>query len=270
MSLVIAPQSGSSCASWLPQPREPETRNIATQGRLWWTTLVSSGAGDLAVMLQQTWWEVGFLSDSGVSPAGIGGLLTPQAHGFLFDNVGGPCLICNATLISWPANRHVALGNGYDFSRNCNFAPRSEGDGAYLSCSGPTNNGQAPNPTFERYDELLNLVSSQPGDGLNVIAADTQDRILEGNADGTQWRWLDSGGHAISVFFPEDGWWIPARLIGGGFLDHKGRIIPSGSADLSQAPAWLTRRKSLSIVLGGRAYALADDDCGLEIRDSDG
>ncbi|HET7784530.1 MAG TPA: hypothetical protein VFL36_01040, partial [Myxococcales bacterium] len=47
-------------------------------------------------------------------------------------------------------------------------------------------------------------------------------------------------------------------------------IIPSGSADLSQAPAWLTRRKSLSIVLGGRAYALADDDCGLEIRDSDG
>jgi len=65
-------------------------------------------------------------------------------------------------------------------------------------------------------------------------------------------------------------WWVPARLIGGGFLDRNGRVIPSGSANVSQAPAWLTSRKSVSIVLGGRAYALADNDCGLEIRDPQG
>ena len=271
MSLVIAPESGSSCASWLPQPREPEIRSITTQQqRLWWATIVSDGRGDLAVGLEQTWFEVGFVSDSGFSMGGIGGYIAPQANSFLFDNVGGPCLICEATLVSWPGNGRIALGNGYQFSRNCNYAPRSEGDGAYVTCSGPVNNGQAPNPTFERYDEFLNLMSSQPGDGLNVIAADTRDRILERNDDYTQWRWLDSSGNVISDFFPGNGWWVPARLIGGGFLDRNGRVIPSGSANVSQAPAWLTSRKSVSIVLGGRAYALADNDCGLEIRDPEG
>src|SRR5207302_6880439 len=133
------------------------------QQRLWWATIVSDGRGDLAVGLEQTWFEVGFVSDSGFSMGGIGGYIA-QANSFLFDNVGGACLICEATLVSWPGNGRVALGNGYYFSRNCNYAPRSEGDGAYVTCSGPVNNGQAPNPTFERYDEFLNHMCSQPDD----------------------------------------------------------------------------------------------------------
>lgn len=273
MSVVIAPEPDSACASWLPQPTEPESRSLTTEGRLYWHEIVSNGRGDLAAGLEQTWATVAFLSDSGLSIAALGGGIVPQASSFLFDRVGGPCMICDSTLINWPGGGEIYLGDGYDFSRNCTYAPRSEGGGVYLSCFGPVSYGQAPNPTFERYDEFLNLVSSQPGDGLYLIATDTRDRILEVTVDETQGRWLDSSGHAISEFFPERGldtWTRPARLIGGGFLDRHGRIIPSGSANLSQAPAWLTRRKSVSIVLGGRAYALGDDDCGLEIRDPDG
>jgi hypothetical protein len=59
-------------------------------------------------------------------------------------------------------------------------------------------------------------------------------------------------------------------LIGGGFVDHSGRIVPSGGIPGTNAPAWLTRRSSVMIALGGRAYALGDKDCGLEIRDPDG
>jgi len=59
-------------------------------------------------------------------------------------------------------------------------------------------------------------------------------------------------------------------LIGRGFVDRSGRIVPSGSASVTQAPAWLTERSSVFIVLGGHAYALGVNDCGLVIRDAEG
>jgi hypothetical protein len=102
---------------------------------------------------------------------------------------------------------------------------------------------------------------------MDLVAVDTVGRVLESNPS-KQWRWLDSDGNPLTGFFA--GAVGPQPLIGGGFVDRSQRIVPSGSASVTQAPSWLTERSSVSIVLDGRAYALGDNDCGLVIRDAEG
>jgi hypothetical protein len=157
------------------------------------------------------------------------------------------------------------MGNGYDFSQNCDFATRAERDGAYVSCVGPLTQG-AP-PTFARYGDQLQQLSSVPGDGNFVFAADASDKLLQRDASG-RWRWVNESLTPLSDWFPGTGS-RPQLLIGGGFLDGE-RLIPSGSAAVTAAPQWLADRPGVSIVLGGRAYGLVANDCTVEIRDPAG
>jgi hypothetical protein len=265
IGLVVAAEPGSACAAWLPQPSDPETKTVESQFKFIWGEPITDGVGHLGFPLQGTWSQVGFFSDGTFSRGPVGRYLTPQAHGFLFVQVGGPCLICDATLTKWPGGNSLPLGNGYSFSTNCTYAASPGGNRVFTSCLGPAAAGGVS--IFAKYDEYLTLLSSRPGDGMDFIAADALDRILEANASHG-WRWLDSNGIPLTGFFA--GGENPQPLIGGGFLDRSGRIVASGSASVSQAPSWLTERSSVSIVLGGRAYALGDDDCGLVIRDKDG
>jgi hypothetical protein len=266
ISLVINPESNSSCAQWLPQPADPESRIVRTDPWSWlWTEPISNGRGDFGVELDGTFWDVAFLSDTGTAYAGTGGWIVPQEDTFLFLQISQPCMMCWPNLTS-RGGGSVFLGTGYPSSTNCTYAARQGGDGAFVSCVPPPSDGGVSN-TFSQYDEWLTLVSRQPGDGLTLIAADAQDRLIE--ADPSQnWRWIDSSGRPLTDFFPGAASLQP--LIGGGFVDHGGRIVPSGGTPSTHAPSWLTRRSSVFIVLGGRAYALGDNDCGLEIRNADG
>jgi hypothetical protein len=160
------------------------------------------------------------------------------------------------------------LGLGTDFSReSCSYAPRFEGDGAYLSCA-----GSDAGPTFTRYDQGLNDISTIPGNQDFVIAADARDQLLVESADGTRrWRWVDTSLSPLSDYFPAP---TPAfglqPLIGGGFVDSNRRLIPPPGSAVSATPQWMIDRSIQGIVLGGHAYALGAGDCGLEIRDPNG
>ncbi|TMA84746.1 MAG: hypothetical protein E6J63_22080 [Deltaproteobacteria bacterium] len=267
MSLMVTTEPGSPCGDWLPQPADPEMMTVDTQYGFIWNEPVSNGRGDLGVALDGTFWEMGFISHGGISMQGTGGWITPQADNFLYVSNPQPCMICWPYLMTWPSGgKSLFLGTGYPPSTNCTFAPRPSG-GVYTSCVGPGDDGGVVE-TFAKYDESLALLASGPGDGMDLVAADATDRIVESNAV-KQLRWLDSNGAAITPFFAS-GTQLQ-RLIGGGFLDNTGQIIPSGSSATTPAPSWLTERSSVSIVLGGRGYALGSDkDCGLEIRDADG
>lgn len=265
ISLVVKPESNSSCAQWLPQLSDPESRTVQTNYQWLWEEPISNGRGDFGIMLDGTFWDVAFLSDAGMEYGGTGGWIIPQEDTFLFVQISQPCLMCWPNLTS-RGGGSVFLGTGYPSSTNCTYAARQGGDGAFVSCVPPPSDGGVSN-TFSQYDEWLKLVSTQPGDGLTLIAADAQDRLIA--ADSMQnWRWIDSRGRPLTEFFPGASGLQP--LIGGGFVDHGGRIVPSGAIPSTDAPAWLTRRSSVFVVLGGRAYALGDKDCGLEIRDADG
>jgi len=191
---------GAACAEWLPPASEPKTTSVKTQWRYIWGEPISDGSGDLGLPLEGTWSESAFLSDAGISFGGTGGWITPQADGFLFVHVSQPCLMCWPWLERWPEGGGIFLGTGYSWSTNCTFARRPSGSGVITSCVGPAADGGVA--TFAQYDERLTFLSSHPGDGLNLIAVDAQDRILEANASN-RWRWLDSDGNALTVFFPQ-------------------------------------------------------------------
>lgn len=272
LSLVVAAEPGSSCAALMPEPVEPVVTNIdISPDRLFWFGATTDGRGDLLL-------DVGTdccqhyatpAADGGIQAIGSSGEIIPQADNFLIDSIEqGPCLICRATLLTYPASASIALGTGLSSSKNCSFAPRFDGDGAYVSCTGPFVPQPQP-PTFSRYDASLGLLSSKPGDGNLVFAADAQNKLLE-VSQANQWRWIDDSLTPLSDWFPA-GPLFPRRLIGGGFLDRDGRrLIPSGSAAVAAPPDWLAARPGVSIVLGGRAYALSANDCALEIRDAAG
>jgi hypothetical protein len=271
MTLVVASEPGSSCAAWMPQPVDPVVTDVDTSPtRHFWGGGITDGRGDLVLTIGDDCCNffVAPSADGGVTFIGFDGPAVPQPNGFLLDSIGqGACLICAENLLGYPAGSSVPLGNGIDST--CSFAPRTSGDGAYVSCvPQPTEGG----PTFARYDASLQPLWSLPGDGNFVIQTDATGKLLELNSS-KQWRWVDETLAPLSDWFEAPTNFLsyrPQPLIGGGLLDLHGRLIPSGSAAVTAAPEWLAARPGVSIVLGGRAYGLTANDCAVEIRDPAG
>ncbi|HEY2030654.1 MAG TPA: hypothetical protein VGH20_15750 [Myxococcales bacterium] len=269
MRLVVDVEPGSSCASLMPEPVDAVVTDIdISPNRLFWFGGTTNGRGDLLITAGTDCCNFfATASDGGVQRIAEAGPIVPQADNFLFDSIEqGACLICNATLMTYPGAGIVPLGTGLADSKNCSFAARTERDGAYVSCTGPFLPEVKP-PTFSRYDASLGLVWTKTGNGNWLVGVDAQDKLLEANLND-QWRWVDESLTPLSEWFSAGG--FPSPLIGGGFLDGTTRVIPSGSAAVMPVPDWLAARSGVNIVRGGRAYALSAGDCALEIRDPAG
>jgi hypothetical protein len=272
MSLVVSAEAGSSCAALMPKTVEPVVTEIdISPDRRFWLDGTTNGRGDLLLNVG-TDCCVDYASvsgDGGIQTIGFSGDVVPQADNFLIDSVQqGACLICRSTLVTYPSAGSVPMGTGLVDSQNCAFAARADADGVYTSCVGPFLPQVEP-PALSRYDASLRLLWSKPGDGNFVVAADAQNKLLEAGSTN-QWRWVDESLTPLSDWFAAERG-VPRPLIGGGLFDGKGkRVIPSGSAAVVPAPQWLAERPQISIVLGGRAYALSANDCALEIRDPAG